>query len=64
MVADSRCQARSGSPGGEHVRAAKGSYETGEREELCDDNDYIDASVTESGIHVEALAARLGTGVS
>jgi len=53
-----------GSPGGEHVRAAEGSYETGEREELCDYNDYIDASLTESGIDVEALAARLGTGVS
>jgi hypothetical protein len=53
-----------GGPGGEHVRAAKGSYETGEREELRDYTDYIDAPLTESGIDVEALAARLGTGVS
>jgi len=30
------------SPGGEHVRAAKVSYETGEREELGDYNDYND----------------------
>ncbi|MGI8450287.1 MAG: hypothetical protein ACR2MP_24550 [Streptosporangiaceae bacterium] len=30
-------------------------YETDEREELCD---YIDASPSESGINVEALAAR------
>jgi hypothetical protein len=51
-----------GSPGGEHVRAAKGSYETDEREELCDYNDYIDASLTESGIDVEALAARQAIG--
>jgi len=34
--ADIRCQARLGGPGGEHVRAANGSYETGERQELRD----------------------------
>ena len=34
-------------------------YETGEREELCD---YIDASLSESGIDVEALAARENIG--
>ena len=34
-------------------------YETGEREELCD---YIDASLSETGIDVEALAARENTG--
>ena len=34
-------------------------YETGEREELCD---YIDASLSESGIDVEALAARKNIG--
>ena len=34
-------------------------YETGEREELCD---YIDASLSESGIDVEALAARANIG--
>jgi hypothetical protein len=37
-------------------------YETGEREELCDYNDYINASLTESGIDVEALAARQAIG--
>lgn len=34
-------------------------YETDEREELCD---YIDASLSESGINVEALAARKNIG--
>ena len=34
-------------------------YETGEREELCD---YIDNSLTEAGIDVEALASRRGIG--
>jgi len=34
-------------------------YETDEREELCD---YIDASPSESGINVEALAARKNIG--
>ena len=34
-------------------------YETDEREELCD---YIDASLSESGIDVEALAARSNIG--
>ena len=34
-------------------------YETGEREELCD---HIDASLSESGIDVEALAARANIG--
>jgi hypothetical protein len=34
-------------------------YETGEREELCD---YIDASLSESGIDVETLAARKNIG--
>ena len=34
-------------------------YETDKREELCD---YIDASLSESGIDVEALAARKNIG--
>ncbi|NVI91451.1 hypothetical protein [Actinomadura sp. BRA 177] len=33
------------------------AYETGEREQLCD---YIDKSLTETGVDVEALAARRG----
>jgi hypothetical protein len=43
----------------EHVRAGQVGYETGEREELCN---YIDASLTDSGIDVGALAARRGLG--
>jgi hypothetical protein len=35
------------------------AYETGERDQLCD---YIDRSLTEAGIDVEALAARRGQG--
>lgn len=34
-------------------------YETGEREQLCD---YIDTSLAEAGIDVQALAARRGIG--
>lgn len=41
----------------EHVRAGKTGYETGEREELCD---YIDTSLEEAGIDVEALEKRHG----
>jgi hypothetical protein len=40
-----------------HIRAGHVGYETGEREELCD---YINASLEESGIDVEALEARNG----
>jgi hypothetical protein len=40
-------------------RAGLVGYETDEREELCD---YIDASVQESLIDVDALAARQGHG--
>jgi hypothetical protein len=43
----------------QHVRAGQTSYETGEREELCE---YIDASLEESGIDVAALTARRGIG--
>ena len=41
------------------VNSAHGgvAYETGEREQLCA---YIDASLTEAGVDVEALAARRG----
>jgi len=40
-----------------HVSNGLIGYETGEREELCA---YIDASLAESGIDVEALEARNG----
>lgn len=43
----------------QHVRTGQTGYETGEREELCD---FIDATLTESGIDVAALAARNGIG--
>ena len=41
----------------QHERADLTGYETGEREDLCD---YIDATLTESGIDVAALATRNG----
>jgi hypothetical protein len=41
----------------EHFRTGKMGYETGEREELCD---YINAALLESGVDVDALAARRG----
>jgi hypothetical protein len=41
----------------QHVSAGLVGYETGEREELCE---YVDASLEESGIDVEALEARNG----
>lgn len=41
----------------QHVQAGHLGYETGEREELCS---HIDATLTESGIDVAALAARNG----
>ena len=41
----------------QHVRSGQIGYETGEREELCD---YINASLAEAGIDVQALAARHG----
>jgi hypothetical protein len=43
----------------EHVRVGKMGYETGEREELCE---YVDATLGESGVDVDALAARRGIG--
>jgi hypothetical protein len=39
------------------VRSGQTGYETTEREELCE---YIDASLEESGIDVQALEARQG----
>jgi hypothetical protein len=42
---------------GLHLRSGSISYETGERDELCD---YIDASLEEAGIDVPALEARHG----
>ena len=46
-----------------HINARHGGagYETGEREELCA---YIDASLSESGIDVEALAVRKNMGAA
>ena len=41
----------------QHVRTGQIGYETDEREELCD---YINASLKESGIDLEALEARNG----
>jgi hypothetical protein len=41
----------------QHVRDGLTGYETGEREDLCD---YIDATLTGSGIDVAALAIRNG----
>jgi hypothetical protein len=41
----------------QHERTGRTGYETGEREDLCD---YIDATLTESGIDVTALAIRNG----
>jgi hypothetical protein len=41
----------------QHERAGQTGYETGEREDLCD---YIDATLTESGIDVAALTTRNG----
>jgi hypothetical protein len=43
----------------EHVRAGELGYETGEREDLCE---YIDTTLGESGVDVEALTARRGIG--
>jgi hypothetical protein len=43
----------------EHIRTGKTGYETGEREQLCD---YLDASLVEAGIDVEALEQRHGSG--
>lgn len=43
----------------EQVDEGKLGYETGEREELCE---YIDATLAESGVDVDALAARRGIG--
>jgi len=37
------------------VSRGGGGYETGEREDLCE---YIDASLTEAGVDLDALAAR------
>jgi hypothetical protein len=41
----------------QHFQTSRTGYETGEREDLCD---YIDATLTESGIDVAALAIRNG----
>jgi hypothetical protein len=41
----------------QHLSAGLMSYETGEREELCE---YIDASLEESGIDVQELETRNG----
>ena len=41
----------------QHERTSRTGYETGEREDLCG---YIDATLTESGIDVAALALRNG----
>lgn len=41
----------------QQVQTSRTGYETGEREDLCD---YIDATLTESGIDVAALATRNG----
>jgi len=41
----------------EHVRSDKTGYETDERDELCD---YINTSLQEAGIDVQALEARHG----
>ena len=41
----------------QHERTGQTGYETGEREDLCD---YIDATLTESGIDVAALTTRNG----
>lgn len=41
----------------EHVRSGKAGYETDERDELCD---YINASLQEAGVDVQALETRHG----
>ena len=41
----------------EHVRSGKTGYETDERDELCD---YINASLQQAGIDVQALETRHG----
>jgi hypothetical protein len=43
----------------QHFSAGLMGYETDEREKLCD---YIDESLEEAAISVEALAARQGVG--
>ena len=43
----------------QHVHTGQVGYETDEREQLCD---YIDASLSEAGVDLEALAARQGIG--
>jgi len=45
----------------DHRNAGLTGYETGEREEL---SDYIEASLAESGIDVEALSRRNGIGLA